>query len=318
MKRIKWSLYRGSRHIDSGTALAEDDREVLRQILARELSGGHDLKLDECYTIRAGELLASSYGDEFVRTGQMVGSVEERTDVPGGYLFPSPTKPRIKVSWDDPKADPLRDIREGIKAMDRIGDLVCPKGGAHDMNGDAVRGPLVYPKCLKCGKVANKPARDATDEEQREWKRWAKRMTSMGMAMGYGGRALREAIERLGVLERQALLDHIDPDQAREERAMEESVGQMVASGIIDHDEARNLIGGIRAGATLPEIDPTKRLGVLGCTGPDDHSLMRREDPVTYSTVFACSRCGRSYAVPDTVAATFNGDIERMVREALS
>jgi hypothetical protein len=111
-------------------------------------------------------------------------------------------------------------------------------------------------------------------------------------------------------------------DRAREERALEDSIQDLVRAGTISVEEGARLLEGARAGATLPEIiDPRRNLGRLGpreCDGPDDHRLMRRDDPRMCATVYCCSRCGRSYAVADTVAASYRGDIGQMVREALS
>lgn len=146
MKKINWSLYSGGRHLDSGSVLAEDEREVIGRVLSRDLGGEIELKEDGLYTVRAGDALASSYGDEFRRTGGAIGDAklmpgeapaEELSPRADGYLF------------KDPRPNPCRD-----------------SGCVHDWNADWVWEGEVYPRCRKCGLTGSIPARKATPEEK--------------------------------------------------------------------------------------------------------------------------------------------------------
>ena len=90
LKNIKWSVREGSRHVDSGTVLAKDEREVLRRILVGDLGAVSPVP-EKCYRISAGDALASAYGDEFELTCHAVGDPEglpgEEHALTGGYLF---------------------------------------------------------------------------------------------------------------------------------------------------------------------------------------------------------------------------------------
>jgi len=90
MKHHKWSIYEGTRHIDSGTVQAESERDALREILSR----GSELpiQMDKCYRVTVGDTTMSSYGDEFIRSAEVTGWGEdaERENLDGGHLFNDP------------------------------------------------------------------------------------------------------------------------------------------------------------------------------------------------------------------------------------
>lgn len=106
MKKIKWKVSLDGRLVDCGTELGESDREVLDRILKREV-GEFEVVDDRSYSIQVGELMMSSYGDEFQRTSNMLGPGVDEKDVPGGYLFPSSQSVKAKDKFEvTVKVDP--------------------------------------------------------------------------------------------------------------------------------------------------------------------------------------------------------------------
>lgn len=72
MKQIQWKLYEGRNLLQAGSVVAESDHDAMALVLV----GAHSQKLkdDVSYRIEAGELLASSFGDEFGATAGCVGN----------------------------------------------------------------------------------------------------------------------------------------------------------------------------------------------------------------------------------------------------
>lgn len=329
MKNVKWSVYQGSRHVDSGTVLAKDDREVLRRLLARDL-GVFEPVPEKCYRLSAGDAMASAYGDEFERTCHAVGdpdglpgeaTIEEHA-MTGGFLFDDPPTRTGSGAWDQAGSNPLGDVKRAILEMDPMG---CPKGGPHDMNADHVDVDTgkVHPECRKCGLVSPVACRDATRDEVRQTK------MLKGMVQGAVKGLVQSVLDE--VLARNPGQDVLDVDRAREERQLVEQIHHMVAADVISPEEGGRLVQGVLAGAELPEIplgvDPRRYLGHLGkraaqttCDEPRDHRLMKRRDSYMNATVYCCSRCGRKHAVSDQqmVSAIPGFDWERAVREALT
>lgn len=199
VKNVKWKVSCKGRYLDSGTMRAADDRVVLDAILERKL-GTFTPIASEHYTICAGDMIASSFGDEFSAT--LGASKIDDTPVNGsGHLFvPEPVKglplpydgiankgqlerelEHAASGWNDPASNPLKDFQHAIRRMEEddgypnaavwpTPEMLCDKtaSGVHDMNGDHVD-PLTgdcYPKCLGCGIVSPTPSRYTRDDDR--------------------------------------------------------------------------------------------------------------------------------------------------------
>lgn len=114
MKNVKWKMMDGARVVARGVMTAESDREALSRVLSGSKSFTPDP--DKSYTIYAGELVTSSYGDEFERTANAAGWAEDeppvRTD---GYQFPSPDPVRDGFTGTMQDTDEV--IYPGVKAL---------------------------------------------------------------------------------------------------------------------------------------------------------------------------------------------------------
>lgn len=126
MASFPYSIRDGQRIIVVGTEHAPDEREALHQVMVR---GHPDIKPERSYAIKVGSIAASSYGDEFQRTADVVedGSAVselEKTPTAGGHLYPEPVvippgaltpeqakKIAERRGWDDPLSNPLEDFR---------------------------------------------------------------------------------------------------------------------------------------------------------------------------------------------------------------
>lgn len=98
VKNHKWSIHHGSRHIDSGTVEAESERDAMKQVMSR----GSELpiEMEKCYRITVGDMVMSSYGDEFTRSAHVVGWGEDVETKSGGYLFRDPLPSGITMDHD--------------------------------------------------------------------------------------------------------------------------------------------------------------------------------------------------------------------------
>jgi hypothetical protein len=94
MKNVKWKVALGSRVLDCGTKRSESERLVLDELLNGEL-GKFPVVPDQSYTLEAGDLLASAYGDEFQRVREAHVMDEKEMDVSGGHLFAPPPVPGL-------------------------------------------------------------------------------------------------------------------------------------------------------------------------------------------------------------------------------
>lgn len=89
MKNVKWKLMEGAKVIARGVMEAESDREAIGRVLTG--SGDFVPVPDKNYTIHAGELVTSSYGDEFERTARAVGWTDDEPPTnTDGYQYASP------------------------------------------------------------------------------------------------------------------------------------------------------------------------------------------------------------------------------------
>jgi hypothetical protein len=134
MKKINWKVTCRGAYVDSGSVVAEGDREALDAVLAREV-GSFPVKPDQPYTIQAGDLLASSYGDEFDAV-RGAAYLDDTKVEPSGHLYAPPPVPGL------PCAHPSMN-------RDHVGD-----------DG------MLYPACDDCDYVAPTPARRALFSER--------------------------------------------------------------------------------------------------------------------------------------------------------
>ena len=97
MKRIRWKVESEGRMLASGQMEATDDKECLGRLLLGE--GGFAIEPNRCYQIQAGELVTSSFGDEFELTAGAITGLDDIREKQGrlqgdGYIHPSkPAKP---------------------------------------------------------------------------------------------------------------------------------------------------------------------------------------------------------------------------------
>jgi len=293
-KNIPWKVTLKGRHLDSGSMKAGSAREVLDAVLAREV-GEFLIKPEESYTIQAGDLLASSYGDEFEAL-RGASYLDETKLEPSGHLF----GPAIAA---------------------------CPGGGEHDMNGDHLD-PLtgdLYPKCRKCGLTGEEPCRRALSPEE---------LQSQADALGGDPVSWdNPSADPLGDVQR-AIAD-MDPDRVREDREIARAIEKASADGDLDPAAARDLLKAIAQGVArkvvrkLAEdamrkaisgtfnIDPTKHLGPR-CATPADHRLYRGRNEAMSAEEFGCLKCGKRYLMPDSAIISGGFDLETAAREALS
>lgn len=81
MKPIKWKVYKDGQHIDSGTIKAESDKEALEMVLM-DMAERPGIVADDCYSITAGGIMTTSFGDEFQRSAQVSAhGVDEDTSI---------------------------------------------------------------------------------------------------------------------------------------------------------------------------------------------------------------------------------------------
>jgi hypothetical protein len=120
MKNIRWKVYEEGRFLKGGVVTAESDRGAMEDMMRELATSGADP--DKCYRVEVGELVASSYGDEFVRTAE-AGTIDETDVDPSGYLHPAP---RLDIftgdlshdhPWNKPNARPLGDIERAAEKM---------------------------------------------------------------------------------------------------------------------------------------------------------------------------------------------------------
>jgi hypothetical protein len=135
MKNVKWKVSRGSTLLDCGSKPSESERLVLDELLNGEL-GKFPVVPDQSYTLEAGDLLASAYGDEFQRVREAHVMDEKEMDVSGGHLYAPPPVPGL------PCAHPSMN-------RDHVGD-----------DG------MLYPACDSCDHVSPTPARRALFSER--------------------------------------------------------------------------------------------------------------------------------------------------------
>lgn len=202
MKLVKWKVSEGSRLLDAGSKWSESDRLVLDEILAREV-GSFDVKPERSYRIEAGELIASSYGDEFERTREAAYLDDAQPLVTGHHFGPPPGAiEALPESVKEKLAERL--------AEKRLGVLGCPH---RDMNDEELVGSEVHAKCADCGFVDPKPCRRATFSERMCLK-------PVGRRRGLTEEELQSQADALG-----------DSDRAREERMLR-NIGRAVAKDL--------------------------------------------------------------------------------------
>lgn len=138
MKKINWSIRQDGKHIDSGTIEAVDDKNALAGVMSIQDDGR--LAPDKSYTFTAGELTASSYGDELERSARVTQcGMDEDAPMDAPHHFqPNPAD----VGLDPYSLD--RKLREAQEDADKI-IANCP----HNDIGTVV-GTLDQ-VCLDCG-----------------------------------------------------------------------------------------------------------------------------------------------------------------------
>jgi len=163
--KIKWKIYCGSKHIDSGTIQAESERDAMGQVL---LAQDGKLKAEESYSFTVGDMKMSTYGDECRRSAEVSGYGRDAEQEPlkGGHHFPAPDKELMerlgkKLAEDvittalDKLTSSTQQTAHAIDEFNTVLPSICQKwlSGQHDMN-DMVVNPTTgenHAKCYHCG-----------------------------------------------------------------------------------------------------------------------------------------------------------------------
>lgn len=124
MKLIKWKVSDGARLLDCGSKHAESERLVLDELLNGEL-GKFQPRADRSYTLQAGDLLASAYGDEFQRVREAHVMNEKETALEGGHLFAPPKVAGLPCAHPSMNRDHVGDDGMLYPACDDC-DFVAP------------------------------------------------------------------------------------------------------------------------------------------------------------------------------------------------
>tara|TARA_R110002153_G_scaffold132597_2_gene281619 strand:- start:1692 stop:2567 length:876 start_codon:yes stop_codon:yes gene_type:complete len=132
--RYDWKVSQGGRYVDSGTIEADTQKEAMGLVLLaqEEERKAGKREPDKSYSIKCGDSMMSSYGDEFVRSAECTSWTDEPEMDGGGFIAPS-----------------LADV--GIETLEDMAGSVT-YGCAHEWMPSG----FGEEKCDHCGKLRDK------------------------------------------------------------------------------------------------------------------------------------------------------------------
>lgn len=170
--KVKWKVYKAGRHVDSGTIEAESDKEALGMVLL-DMAERPGLVADDCYSVTAGEITTTSFGDEFKRSARVSAhGMDEDSPMDGDYHF----QPSLKDIGIDPAAvggdetviyngdhvdtDVSGDhmsVKDAMEAGRKLMEELAKKAKCLHNNIGTIIGTLGQ-ICLDCGAPVNRPS----------------------------------------------------------------------------------------------------------------------------------------------------------------
>lgn len=157
LMKFDWKITCKGKYIDSGSIQAETQKQALGEVLLAQVGKRED---DKCYSVKVGDSMTTSFGDEFERSAGATSWGPDEPELEDGYLF----KPKLEdvgltedqkadlidkfldgddaknakaLPWDNADATPIKDIQDAVAGIagEFIADKVFPKvaRGASDV-----------------------------------------------------------------------------------------------------------------------------------------------------------------------------------------